>query len=171
VSPITAGQSKQAEDSSPTRRAKRHWDSNGETFAAYAPNLAAAVISAHGAAAEKGFPPRFPSLQGHHPVPGSSRGTARNSRCHLDLRQVPEVLGRAAITRRMDADGRVVGTQAGGDCRGVHAAKDVELVGDSGRLPPLGDQVLAVALDALDGGLASTAWSAHQLTHAASWLL
>ncbi len=46
----------------------------------------------------------------------------------LDLGQIAEVVGRAAIARRADATGRVVGTQAGGDHRCLHTAQHVELV-------------------------------------------
>ena len=51
-----------------------------------------------------------------------------------------------------DADGGVVGAQAGSHRGGVDAPQDVQLVGDRRRLAATGDQVLAVALHILDTG-------------------
>jgi hypothetical protein len=66
----------------------------------------------------------------------------------LHLGQVAKVLWGAAIARRADAGGRVVGAQTSGDGGGIDAAQYVEPVADGARLAPVCDQVLAVALEA-----------------------
>jgi hypothetical protein len=88
------------------------------------------------------------------PTPGPPDADSP-ARRQLDLRQVAEVLRRAAIARRADADGRIVGAQPGRDRGGVHARRRTfsfraMVVG----WRPLSDQVLALTLDAIDGGRA-----------------